>query len=226
MDYTDAGRLIPHWFLLLPLAQQDLTITLSGAGLLVVLMALGAYWGYNQGLRNVLTQAIWTITAYIVTVQGGNFVVEVINRVWQNGPALFYFLIGRPTSEAPRLGPLIEPGFQIPLFFRVIIFVVLVLLGFYYTPRAEWKGNPDPKKEPLARPLGLFVGSLIILLWTNATRVFWEQFVANGGGLPGPIATFFNTLPNVSQLLPPLITIFFIMVIVLVALNFPKVWKP
>lgn len=223
MFYTEAGRLIPHWFLLVPLAQQSLTINLSGVALLVIFMALGAYWGYNQGLRNILTQALWTIIAYIVTVQGGTFVVDIINRFWQNGPRLVAFALGQSPSEAPALDPLIDPNFQIPLFFRVLTFLALVFLGFFFNRKAAWKGPP---KEALARPLGLFIGALIVLLWSNSAVVFWQEFVAGGGGFGGPLATLLNTLPNVSVLMPSLIAIFFLILIILMLFNFPKVWKP
>lgn len=225
MFYTEAGRLSSHWLLLVPLAQQSLTINLSGVALLVIFMALGGYWGYNQGLRNILTQAIWTIVAYITTVQGGDFIVDIINRFWQNGPRLVAFAIGQNPAEAPALEPLITPGFQIPLFFRFLTFAILVFLGFFFNRAAAWKGNPSPK-EPLARPLGLFVGALVILLWSNAAVVFWQEFQAGGGGFGGPIATLLNTLPNVSVLMPSLISIFFLVLIILMLFNFPKVWKP
>lgn len=218
-----AGRLFTHWFLLIPLAQQNLTINLSGVALLVVLMALGGYWGYNEGLRNILTQALWTIIAYITTVQGGDFIVDVINRFWQNGPRLVAFAIGQNPNSAAALDPLITPGFQIPLFFRFLTFIALVLLGFFFNRKAAWKGPP---KEPLAKPLGLFVGALIVLLWANAARVFWEEFVAGGGGFGGPVASFLNTLPNISVVMPSLIAIFFLILIILMIFNFPKVWKP
>lgn len=225
MFYTEAGRLFPTWLPLLPLAQQSLTLNLSGVALLVIFMALGAYWGYNLGVRMVLTQAIWTIVAYVVTVQGGNFIVETINRFWQNGPRLVAFAIGQNPSTAPALDPLINPNLQVPLFFRFVTFIALVFLGFFFNRAAAWRGAPSPK-EPLARPLGLFVGALIVLLWSNAAVVFWEEFVAGGGGFGGPLANVLNTLPNVSPLMPSLIAIFFLILIVLVAFNFPKVWKP
>jgi hypothetical protein len=225
MFYTHADGLIPHWLLLLPLAQQSLTVNLSGVALLVIFMALGAYWGYNLGLRMVLTQAIWTIVAYIFTVQGGNLVVDIINRFWQNGPRLVAFAIGQNPNSAAALDPLINPNFQVPLFFRVITFIALVFLGFFFNRSAAWKGAPNAK-EPLARPLGLFVGALIVLLWTNSAVVFWEQYLADGGGFGGPLATLLNTLPNVSQLMPSLIAVFFLILIILIAFNFPKVWKP
>jgi hypothetical protein len=225
MFYIEAGRLLPHWLPLIPLAQQSLTVNLSGVALLVIFMALGAYWGFNLGVRMVLTQAIWTIIAYITTVQGGNFIVETINRFWQNGPRLVNFAIGQDPNSAAVLDPLINPNLQVPLFFRFVTFIALVLLGFFFNRSAAWKAAPSPK-EPLARPLGLFVGALIVLLWSNAAVVFWEQFVAGGGGFGGPIASILNTLPNVSQLMPSLIAIFFLILIILVAFNFPKVWKP
>jgi hypothetical protein len=223
MFYTEAGRLIPQWLLLVPLAQQNLTINLSGVALLVIIMAIGAYWGYNQGLRNILTQALWTIIAYITTVQGGTLIVDIINRFWQNGPRLVAFAIGQNPSEAPALDPLITPGFQIPLFFRVLTFLALVFLGFFFNRSAAWKGPP---KEALARPLGLFVGALILLLWTNAAVVFWQEYVNGGGTLPAEVAGVLNVLPNVSVLMPSLIAIFFLILIILMVFNFPKIWKP
>ncbi|HMQ31378.1 MAG TPA: hypothetical protein PKD53_11655 [Chloroflexaceae bacterium] len=218
---NEAARMFAQW---LPLAQATLTLNLSGIALLVILLALGAYWGYQQGFRNLITIALWTIIGYILTVQGGTIVVDIINRFWQNGPRLVAFAIGQNPSAAPQLDPLIQSGFQIPLFFRFIAFIVAVLLGFFFAPRSGWKGNPNPG-EPLAKPLGLFVGALIVLLWTNAAVVFWEQFVAGGGGFGGPVAQFLNTLPNISVLMPSLIAIFFLIIIVLIVFNFPKVWQ-
>ncbi|GAB4437983.1 MAG: hypothetical protein OHK0015_31170 [Chloroflexi bacterium OHK40] len=225
MYFTEAGRLVPPGVLLGPLAQPTFTLNLSGFALLVIFMALGGYWGYQQGLRNILTQAIWTIVAYITTVQGGTFVVDLINRFWQNGPRLVSFAIGQDVGSAPVLDPLIDPNFQVPLFFRFLTFIALVLLGFFFNRAAAWKGNPNPK-EPLARPLGLFVGALIVLLWTNAAVVFWQEYNLGGGGFGGPLANILNVLPNVSILMPSLIAIFFLILIILIAFNFPKVWKP
>lgn len=220
----EAGRQLFNWPGLVPLAQAQIIVPLSGVGLLVIFMALGAYWGYQQGFRNLITIALWTIIAYILTVQGGNVVVNVINRFWQNGPRLAAFAIGQDPSTVPQLEPLIQPDLQIPLFFRFVAFVALVLLGFFFAPRSGWKGNPNPG-EPLAKPLGLFVGALVTLLWTNAAVVFWDEYVNTGGGFGGPLAEILNILPNVSVLMPSLIAIFFMIVIVLIIFNFPKVWQ-
>lgn len=224
MFSTEAGRLFAQWLPLVPVAQATITLNLSGFALLVILLALGAYWGYQQGFRNLITVALWTIIGYILTVQGGTIVVDIINRFWQNGPRLAAFAIGQNPSAAPQLDPLIESGFQIPLFFRFVAFVTAVLLGFFFNQntRSTWRGAPN---EPLAKPLGLFVGALIILLWTNAAVVFWEQFVNGGGGFGGPIAQLLNALPNISVLMPSLIAIFFLIIVVLIVFNFPKVWQ-
>jgi hypothetical protein len=212
-----------EWLTLVPLAQGAVTLSLSGFALLVILMAVGGYAGYQSGIRNILTVALWSIIAYITCVQGGNFIVDLINRFWQNGPRLVAFAIGNDPASAARLDPLIEPGFQVPLFFRFVAFIALILFGFFFNRKAAWKGPP---KEPLAKPLGLFVGALIALLWTNAAVVFWDEFQANGGGFGGPLANILNTLPNVSLLLPSLIAVFFLILIILVVFYFPKVWKP
>lgn len=220
--HTDGTAL--HWITFIPLAQAQVTLNLSGFALLVIFLAIGAYWGYQQGFRNLITIALWTIVAYLLTVQGGTFIVDLVNRFWQNGPRLVAFAIGQNPSEAAALDPLIDPNFQVPLFFRFVAFIALVLLGIFFNRKATWKGPPG--KEPLAKPLGLFVGALIALLWSNAAVVFWQEFVAGGGGFGGPVATVLNTLPNVSVLMPSLIAIFFLIIIVLIAFNFPKVWKP
>lgn len=221
---NQAGRQLIDWLTLIPLAQGQIIVPLSGVGLLVILMALGAYWGYQLGFRNLITIALWTIVGYILTVQGGTIIVDIINRFWQNGPRLVAFAIGQNPASAPALDPLITAGFQVPLFFRFVAFIVFVLLGFFFNQgnRSGWKGSPN---EPLAKPLGLFVGALILLLWTNAAVVFWEQYLAGGGGFGGPIAQVLNVLPNVSVLMPSLIAIFFLIIIVLIVFNFPKVWQ-
>ncbi len=218
MDLTGAGQLIP-------LAQATITVTLTGVALLLIVLAIGGYWGFQQGFRNMLTVALWTIGAYILTVQGGDFAIGVINRLWQNGPALIAFLLGQDPDAAPRLDPLISPTLQIPLFFRMITFIALVFLGFFFSKTASWRGNPNPK-EPLAQPLGLFVGALVVLLWSNAAVSFWREYRDAGGILVDPLERFLNTLPDVSVFIPSLITIFFLILIILVVVNFPKVWKP
>jgi hypothetical protein len=207
--------------------QPGLTINLTGFGLLIIILIIGAYNGYQQGLRNILTIALWSIIAYILTVQGGDTIVAIINRFWTNLPRLLAFLIGNDPDAVAPFGTLISDTFQVPLFFRAVAFIGIVLLGTYFNRKAAWKGPP---REALARPLGAFVGALIALLWTNAVVVFWNNFVAEGGQLTGPLtgtlATILNLLPDLSVLMPSLITVFFIIIGGLILFNFPKVWRP
>lgn len=207
--------------------QPGLTIQLTGFGLLVIILITGAYSGYQQGLRNILTIALWTIVAYVLTVQGGNTIVAIINRFWTNLPRLLAFLIGNDPNSVSQFAPLISQEFQVPLFFRVMAFIGIVLLGSFFNRKAAWKGPP---REVLARPLGGFVGALIALMWTNALVVFWNEFVAAGGQLVGPLtgtlSNILNLLPNLSVLMPSLITVFFIIIGGLILFNFPKVWRP
>jgi hypothetical protein len=216
----EAVRTLLSWLEMTPLAQ--IVLNLNGTALLIILLAIGAYWGYQQGFRNLLTMAFWTIAAYVATVQGGNFVVQLINRFWQNGPRLVAFAIGQEPGEAPVFDPLITTSFQIPLFFRFVAFVALVLLGAFFSRNAGWRGPPN---EPLAKPLGLFVGALIALLWSNAMKIFWEEFQAGGGSFGGPIANVLNTLPNIGELTTSLIVIFFLIVVALIFFYFPKIWQ-
>ncbi len=222
MYFDQADQIMQSWPELLLLAQGTITLNLNGTVILMILLAIGAFWGYQEGFRNLLTIAFWTIAAYIATVEGGDFLVEVINRFWENGPRLVAFTLGRPVDEAPIFGPLITTELQIPLFFRLVAFVALILLGFFFTQRATWKGPPN---EPLAKPLGFFVGALVMLLWSNAVKVFWEQFLDGGGTIEGPVADLLNALPDVGDLTTSLIVIFFLIIVVLIVFYFPRIWQ-
>jgi hypothetical protein len=212
-----------EWLILVPLAQASITLSLSGFALLVILMAVGGYGGYQAGIRNILTIALWSIVAYVSCVQGGNALVDLVNRFWENSPRILAFAIGADANAVARLDPLIDKNFQVPLFFRAVSFIVLVMFGFFFNRKAAWKGAAS--KEPLGKPLGLFVGGLTTLIWTNAAVVFWAEFKQGGGGFDNPVANILNTLPDVSVLLPSLIAVFFLILVILVAFYFPKVWK-
>ena len=200
MYFDQADQIMRSWLDLVLLAQGTITLNLNGSIILLILLAIGAFWGYQEGFRNLLTVAFWTIAAYIATVEGGDFLVEVINRFWENGPRLVAFTLGRPVDEAPIFGPLITTELQIPLFFRLVAFVALILLGF-------------------------FVGALVMLLWSNAVKVFWEQFLDGGGTIEGPVADLLNALPDVGDLTTSLIVIFFLIIVVLIVFYFPRIWQ-
>jgi hypothetical protein len=206
--------------------QQTLTLQISGFVVLLILMAIGGYIGYLRGLRALLTITLITIVAYLICVRGGDQIVTVVNRFYTNFPRLIAFAAGRNPAEVPLLNPFISGGFQVPLFFRLVLFLALIAFGWFFNARPQWySDSPDDDAEPLARTLGVFTGAFIALLWSNALTVFWQDFVVIGGGFGGPVANVLNILPDVSLLVPSLITIFFLVIGLIILFNLPKVWK-
>ncbi|MCG8348801.1 MAG: hypothetical protein MI924_13605, partial [Chloroflexales bacterium] len=206
--------------------QQTLSLPLSGFAVLLIFMAIGGYIGYLRGLRALLTITIITIIAYLICVRGGDQIVTVINRFYTNFPKLIAFAAGRNPAEIPLLNPIISGGVQASLFFRLVLFFALVAFGWFFNARPQWySDSPDDAAEPLARTLGVFTGAFIALLWSNALTVFWQDFVVIGGGFGGPVANILNILPDVSLLVPSLITLFFLVIALIILFNLPKVWR-
>jgi len=55
-----------------------------------ILIAL-AILGWARGFRYMLSIAIFITIGYLLTVQGGNFIVGLVNRFYTNGPKLAAF---------------------------------------------------------------------------------------------------------------------------------------
>ncbi len=208
-----------------PLAQIGITLQLSGVTLLLIFIAVGAYAGWNQGVRAVLTLTLASVLAYVTTVSGGNQVVGVINRFYTNGPRFLAFIIGNDPDSVAPLDPLISPELQVPLFFRFALFIALVLLGWFFSSRAPWKGGVAGN-EPLAQPLGLYAGALISLLWSSAAWVFYQEYLFNGGVSFEPVNSVLSILPDVRTVIPSLITIFFIILFGILFLSLPRLLAP
>lgn len=204
-----------------PVVLQTFNLQVSGVTLLLILMAIGAYIGWFRGVRAILTMALFSIIAYLVCVTGGDQVVGVINRLYTNSPRLAAFAIGRDPATVAPLDPLIDPGFQVPLFFRFVLFIALILLGWFFGKRAPWWGTPVGH-EPLARPLGIFAGALIALLWSSALSIFWQEYLVAGGAAIEPLNAALTILPDVRIFIPSLITIFFIVLIGIIFISFPR----
>lgn len=205
---------------------QVVSLQLSGLVILLILIGIGAYIGWLRGIRAILTVALFSVIAYLICVQGGELLVGIVNRFYQNGPKLAAFAIGRDPSTAPALDPLITPNFTIPLFFRFVLFVVLVASGWFFNARPKWyKSQPDLKNEPLSKVLGAFVGGFTALIWVSAATAFWIDLLNSGGGFGGPIANVLYAIPDVTAFVPALITIFFLLLVVIIAFNLPKLWK-
>jgi hypothetical protein len=206
---------------------QQITINISGFVLLLIFLAVGGYTGYQQGWRAVMTIALFSVLAYVLTVSSGQQVVDFINRFWTNLPRLGAFLLGRDVGTVEPFPPLIGPDIRIPLFFRIVFFIAIVVLGFLANKGMAWYAGAGKSKAPFGPFAGLLLGAFTALLWVGAASLFWQEFVVLFGvpdGL-GFIANVLSTLPDVTVFITPLITIFFLVLILGTVLNFPKVWK-
>ena len=197
---------------------------LSGMALLVIFVAIGAWIGWNRGLRAVLTVALISVIAYIICVQGGDILIATVNRFYQNGPKLVAFAAGRDPSAVSPLPPLIEPTYRIPLVFRVALFISLIAFGWFFRRTPWWyRGNID-RGEPLAQPLGAVVGGFTALLWISAIVDFCKELVATGGSIGGIVGDILNAIPDLTAYMPALITVFFLVLIVLVIFLLPRLF--
>lgn len=202
-----------------PILLQTFTLQLGGFTLLIIFMAIGGYVGWTRGLRAILTVALMTIIAYLATVRAGNQLVDIINRFWTNGPRLAAFAVGRDPATVAPLDPLIT--FEVPLFFRLVLFFVLIIIGFAFNKKSQWYG---PRKEQYSPLLGLATGALTALLWTDALASFARESGLLDGF--GAFSQILGIIPDVSVFTIPLITVFFIMLGFIILYNFPKVWAP
>lgn len=204
-----------------PLQQATITLSLSGTTLLLIILALGGYIGWMRGIRAVYTVALFSIIAYLLTVQSGWF-VDLINRVWTNIPRVVALFLGQ--EPGPPLDPLIDTDARVPLIFRIVLFIALVAAAGFYNRKAQWYGIK--KVSPLADFLGALAGAFTALIWTTAATVFWREgtgTIVTGGG---PVGNFLAAIPDVGFLILPFTVVFFLVTLFLVALNFPKLLKP
>ncbi len=211
-----------EWHNALPVAQTELTFSVSGFALLVILVVLGAYIGNMRGVRSILTIALGTIVAYLLCVQGGEQVVGVINQIWQNAPRTITFAAGRDPNLVPLLDPLISADIQVPLFFRFIFFIAIVAIAWFFNKGSKWYGASAVRHEPLAPILGAFAGALIALLWSNAAARFYTDYRAIFGPIAPPVGTALGILPDVSAFIPSLIFIFMFLLILVLFFYLPR----
>jgi hypothetical protein len=188
--------------------------------ILIVLAALG----WRHGFRYMLSIALFITIGYLLTVQGGNFVVGLVNRFYSNGPKLFAFALGRDPSTVEALPPLIPDNFQAPLLLRVLVFLSLLAVGIGYAWPWETKLAPGQKAQAM-RILGLLTGLYIGVLGISAIKTFWIDAPEslNQGGL---ISTTLNGLPDFAGIVPSVIGAFFILLIVIIILRFDRIFRP
>ena len=85
-------------------------------------------------------------------------------------------------------------------------------------------GKPDVK-EPLARPLGLYSGALIALIWATAGSVFYQEYLINGGSPIEPFNQVLSAIPDLRTLIPSLITIFFLILFGILFISLPRLLR-
>src|SRR5689334_2448293 len=167
-----------------------------GSRLVTYAILIGlAVLGWRQGFRYMLSIALFITIGYLLTVQGGGFVVALINRFYSNGPKLAAFALGRDPSTVDALPPLIPDNLQAPLLLRVLVFVAFVVVGIVRTWPWEALLKPDVKPVHPLRILGALTGMYIGVLGINATAVFWAA-APESLNQPNLLTTALNGLPR------------------------------
>ncbi len=188
-----------------------------------ILIGLAAL-GWRKGFRYMLSIAIFITIGYLLTVQGGNFVVGLINRFYTNFPKLIAFALGRDFNTVEPLNPLIPDNFQAPLLLRILVFLALLAVGI--ANAWPWEGpplKPNDKAQNM-RLLGLLAGLYVGVLGISAASAFWADAPEslNRGGL---LSSALTSLPNYAAVIPSMIGAFVILLIVIILLRFNRVWK-
>lgn len=188
-----------------------------------ILIALGAL-GWRNGFRYMLSIAIFITIGYLLTVQGGDYVVGLLNRFYSNGPKLFAFALGRDPASIEALPPLIPNNFQAPLLLRVLVFGALLAVGYGYAWPWETVLKPSDKAQSM-RILGLLTGLYIAVLGISAIAVFWAA-APESLNRPNLLTSALNGLPNYQPIVPSVIGAFLILLIVIILLRFDRIFRP
>jgi hypothetical protein len=190
-----------------------------------LLIALGLL-GWVRGFRYMLSIALFITVGYLLTVQGEGFVVGLVNRIWTQLPRLFAFILGRSPQDVALFDPLIPEGLDAPLLFRVLVFVSLLLVGI--VKAWPWEGKPMQGFKGGSQPiriLGAATGVYIGVLSISALSTFWRDSGATLN-LPPDVITALNALPTFENIIASVIGAFFVLLLVLIILQFPRVWRP
>lgn len=200
-----------------------LTIELSGWTLLLILMALGGYYlGWKPGIRAFLTVTLVSALGYLIfVVNAAQPVLDYVNNIYTNIPKLIAIFTGS-SPDAAAAWPAINLNTNLPLPVRVVLYIAFVVLAWIFNTRPSWYSN---KPTQLSRQLGVFSGALTVLIWVSALTTFWQEAVAQGSTLAASFSNIIGVFPDVTPIAPWLITLLFIIVLVGIALNLPKLWR-
>lgn len=195
-----------------------ISVSLSGWMLIILVMAIGGYIGWRQGLRSFLTITLVSALAYLILISGGEQVIGYVNNLYSNIPKLLAILTGGSPDTAPLWGPLLPVTFGWPLALRVFLYIILVALAWFFNKKLPWYAM---KQDTLSRQLGVFSGALTALIWTSAVTSFWRESGGGGGGAGNILRIF----PDVTAITPWLITILLLIIVIGVVLKLPTLVK-
>ncbi|MCU0494859.1 MAG: hypothetical protein MUD01_25005 [Chloroflexaceae bacterium] len=203
----------------------DFTLTVSGIVILVFLVLLGGYIGYENGIRAMLTVALGTIIAYLVGVRGGEIVSSTINRFWSNGQRIVGFATGNPNwQQIPATGPLIPPDLSFEPVVRGFLFIAIVVIAIVVNSRFPWYSASPAGYEKWAKPLGALTGGLITLLWTSAAVVFYGLYVAAGNELFNPLNQLLRVIPDLDVINLWAIALFVLVLLWVMVVKTPRIF--
>jgi hypothetical protein len=202
-----------------------ITIDLGSAFFTNLILLVLAVFGFSRGFRYMVSIALFTTIGYLLTVQGGNYIVGLINRLWSALPRLFALLTGG--GGADPLPPLIPDNLEAPLLLRVLVFVALVVIGIAYA--WPWEGQPigaNWAEKRQMRVLGALTGLYVAVLWISAAAVFWAQ--ASGTWQPNSplLQRALAGLPNYAAIVPAVMAAFFVLLGIIILLNLNRIWTP
>jgi hypothetical protein len=188
----------------------------------VILIGLTAL-GWQRGFRWMLSIAFFITVGYVLTVQGGDFVVGLVNRIYTRMPQLVAFILGNDPGSVDPLPALVPENFSAPLLLRFLVFVALLAIGIGFT--FPWEGKPLSGWQGLRplRILGALTGLYIAVLSISAISIFWEQ-AAPALTLPELLARALSGLPTYAGIVPSAIAAFLITLIVVTVLRFNRIW--
>src|SRR5262245_57644737 len=196
-----------------------------GSRLVTYAILIGlAVLGWRQGFRYMLSIALFITIGYLLTVQGGGFVVALINRFYSHGPKLAAFAMGHDPSTVAALPPLIPDNVTAPLLLRVLVFGALLAVGIAYAWPWEKVLSPAEKARP-QRILGALAGLYVGILGISAISEFWAA-APESLNQPNLLTTALNGLPNFGGIVPSIIAAFFVLLIVIIILRFDRVFRP
>lgn len=198
----------------------DLTGSLVPSIIFIVWMALG----WSRGFRWIVTIAGAITLGYLLTVQNGGIIVNLVNGIYDFFLRFINFISPSIAALFPP-PPVITANAQAPLLLRILIFFVLLIIGISYT--GPWEGKPLSGwngYRPM-RLLGLATGFYIALLMISAIASFWNEgrdFVT----FPSLLTLILNSFQTYQSVISVFLVAFIGLLILIFLLRFNRIFLP